>query len=525
MDNCCQGCGFSQGNPMAVENLNRVHEIMAPIVESGLPMQAVKPVRGYGLAPFLFEIAELEGNAYLRLKSGIVNGDSFIEVKVDNTDCSVVWYEQGVASGETTTTEEISIGETEFTVDDVSVLGTLTDQHTIVLTSGAQVFIGRIDSVDSVTNTITLQAGPSVAIPSGTCVSRGAYHRPQDCSTTSDNEGVIGYDKGKYKSYFRKLEATVSFDSNTDCQLSAYTYADVLGMDTAVEFLKVKKSAAIIELNRQLNYAIFYDMNYAKNTNPAFPNSSETMGIFPRLDDVETTMGIVTTFDFNGDGTEGCCVNEDDCNAISKSIETFFDYIDYVTKSGFYGNKVIVGVNESQIRALRKLKPYFESETGYVITTSPSTGGTIFIDRQLYMIDTGSYTVEFRYEPTFDRYSIPFMFVMPENSMYFTQKVYNTVDFNGTEFVAKKNDTTSLLPGMPVFRVVDLTSYTTNGIDPCKKYHIDAEIAIVWPFTDKCAYMRLRNFGSCLAASCATCISDGDLNPGTEKVQMIAESA
>ena len=69
MENCVQGCGFSQGNPMAVANLNRVHEIMAPIVESGLPMQAVKPNRGYGLAPFLFEIAELEGEAYLRLKS------------------------------------------------------------------------------------------------------------------------------------------------------------------------------------------------------------------------------------------------------------------------------------------------------------------------------------------------------------------------------------------------------------------------------------------------------------------------
>ena len=44
------------------------------------------------------------------------------------------------------------------------------------------------------------------------------------------------------------------------------------------------------------------------------------MGIFPRLDEVQTDMGIVTTFDFGAE----CCVEEDDCNAISKSIQTFW---------------------------------------------------------------------------------------------------------------------------------------------------------------------------------------------------------
>ena len=78
---------------------------------------------------------------------------------------------------------------------------------------------------------------------------------------------------------------------------------------------------------------------------------------------------------------------------------------------------------------------------------------------------------------------------------------------------------------MPIFRVVDLTSYQTNGIDPCKIYHIDAEIAIVRPFTDKAAYMRLWNFGSCLPSSCATCVSDALANAGTGKVQMIAEAS
>jgi len=291
-------------------------------------------------------------------------------------------------------------------------------------------------------------------------------------------------------------------------------------MDTAVEFLKVKKSALVIELNRQLQHAMFYDQNYAKNTNPAFPNSSETMGIFPRLDAVQTSMGIVTMYDF----AAACCTDEDECGAVSRSIETFFDYIDYVTKSGFYGSKVIIGINEAQIVALRKMKPYFESETGYVITTSPSTNGQIFIDRQMYGIDTGAYQIEFKYEPSFDRYKIPFMFVMPENSMYFTQKALDTVEMTNGNFVAKKNETTNLLPGMPAFRVVDLTPYTSNGIDPCKKYHIDAEIAIVRPFTDKAAYIRMKNFGSCLASSCATCVSDTQLNAGTGKLQMIAES-
>ncbi len=519
MENCLEGCGFSYSNPMAVENLNRVHEIMAPIVDSGLPLQAVKPMRGYGLAPFLFEVAEIEGNSYLRLKSGIVNGDNFIEVKVDPNDGSVVWYEQGVASQETELATTLTAGELVVEVEDVSVLGSLSDKNTIVLTQGAQVFEGRVDSVDSVANTITLKAWPSIDIEAGTCVSRGSYHRPQDCTTESDNEWVIGYDKGKYKSYFRKIEATVSFDANTDCTLSSYTYAEDLGMETAVEFLRVKKSAAIVELNRQLHHAIFYDKNYAKNTNPAFPNSSETMGIFPRLDEVQTDMGIVTTFDFGAE----CCVEEDDCNAISKSIQTFLDYIDLVTKSGFYGSKVVVGVNEPQIVALRKMKPYLEAESGYVITTSPTTGWNIFIDRQVYGISTGSHDVEFRYEPSFDRYKIPFMFIMPENSMMFTQKINNTVDFNGNDFVAKKHDTSSLLPWMPIFRVLDLTSYQTNGIDPCKMYHIDAEIAIVRPFTDKWAYMRLWNFGSCLASSCASCEVD-QANTGTGEVQMIAEA-
>lgn len=523
MENCLQGCGFSQGNPMAVENLNRVHEIMSPLVDSGLPLQTVKPVRGYWLAPFLFEIAEIEGNAYLRLKSWIVNWDSFIEVKVDPTDGSVVWYEQGISSGETEVAVELAIGDTTLTVEDISVLGNLSDMHTIVLTSGAQVFTGRVDSVNAVANTIELKAWPSVAIPAGTCVSRGTYNRPQDCVTTSDNEGVIGYDKGKYKSYFRKIEATVRFDANTDVTLSSYTYAEDLGMETAVEFLRTKKSAAIIELNRQLHYAIFYDANYAKNTNPAFPNSSETMGIFPRLDEVQNTMWIVTTFDFNGDGIEWCCVDEGDCQAISKSINTLLDYVDLVTKSGFYGSKVIIGVNEAQIIALRKMKPYFEAETGYVVTTSPTTGSNIFIDRQVYGISTGSYDIEFRYEPSFDRYKIPFMFIMPEDSMMFNQKLNNTVEFNGNDFVAKKYDTSSLLPGMPIFRVVDLTSFQTNGIDLCKIYHIDAEIAIVRPFTDKGAYMRLWNFGSCLETSCASCEVDV-ANVGTGKVQIIVEA-
>jgi hypothetical protein len=158
MENCLEGCGFSYANPMAVENLNRVHEIMAPIVESGLPLQAVKPMRGYGLAPFLFEVAEIEGNSYLRLKSGIVNGDSFIEVKVDPTDCSVVWYEQGISSGETELATELVAGTLDVEVEDVSVLGNLSDKHTIVLTQGAQVFVGRVASVNTVSNTVTLQA-------------------------------------------------------------------------------------------------------------------------------------------------------------------------------------------------------------------------------------------------------------------------------------------------------------------------------------------------------------------------------
>lgn len=518
--NCTEGCGFSHGNPTAVENLNRVHEIMAPIVDSGLPLQAVKPMKGYWLAPFLFEIAEIEGNAYLRLKSGIINGDSFIEVKVDPVDCSVVWYEQGIASGETELVAQLDAGDLVVEVEDVSVLGNLSDSHTIILTAGAQVFTGRVDSVDAVANTITLKAWPSIDIPEGTCVSRGTYHRPQDCVTESDNEWVIGYDKGKYKSYFRKIEATVSFDANTDCTLSSYTYAEDLGLETSVEFLKVKKSAAIVELNRQLHYAIFYDQNYAKNTNPAFPNSSETMGIFPRLDFVQNDMGIVTTFDFAAE----CCTDFAECDAISNSINTFFDYIDYVTKSGFYGSKVVIGVNEAQIVALRNMRPYFEAHAGYVVTTSPAASGQIFIDRQIFNINTGVNEIEFRYEPSFDRYKIPFMFVMPENSMLFVQKEYNTVEFNGTDFKAKKHDTSSLMPWMPIFRVLDLTSYQTNGIDPCKIYHIDAEIAIVRPFTDKAAYIRLWNFGSCLPASCATCVSDSMANAGTGKVQMITEA-
>ena len=239
-----------------------------------------------------------------------------------------LFYEQGIAS-RNRTYYYFNCWFTYFEVEDVSVLGSLSDKNTIVLTQGAQVFEGRVDSVDSVANTITLKAWPSIDIEAGTCVSRGSYHRPQDCTTESDNEWVIGYDKGKYKSYFRKIEATVSFDANTDVTLSSYTYAEDLGMETAVEFLRVKKSAAIVELNRQLHHAIFYDKNYAKNTNPAFPNSSETMGIFPRLDEVQTDMGIVTTFDFGAE----CCVEEDDCNAISKSIQTFLDYIDLVTSN------------------------------------------------------------------------------------------------------------------------------------------------------------------------------------------------
>lgn len=524
MENCTTGCGFSQGNPTAIEQMNRVHEIMSPMVDSGLPIQAIQPKHGYGLMPFMFEIAYDEGNAYLKLKNGIMNGDAFIEVKVDPTDGSVVWYEDGVASSETTTAAALTVGDLTLEVEDVSILGNLTDQHTIVLTTGAQTFIGRIDSVNSVTNTITLQAGPSVVIPAGTCVSRGTYHRPQDCVTTSNNEGTMGYDRGKYKSFFRKVEATVKFDSDTDVSLSGYTFADDIGLDTAKEWLRAKKFAAITELNRQINYAMFYDANYAKNTNPAFPNSSETMGLFPRLDAVEASMGVVTTFDFNGDGVTGCCVDEDTCGSVSQSIQTFFDYLDMLTKSGFYNSKVIIGVNEPQIVALRKMRPYFESETGYVISTNPS-GSDIFINREMYTLSTGAYSVEFRYEPTFDRYKIPFMLAMPEDAVYFTQKVANTAEFNGSERVAKKYTTSNLLPGMPIFRVVDTTIATSNLIDPCKTYHIDTDIAIVRPFTDKGAYIRFWNFGSCLNASCATCVSDNTLNKGTGKVQMISESA
>lgn len=519
MTNCLEGCGFSQVNAMAVQNLNRVHEIMSPVVESGLPMQSVKPKRGYGLLPFMFEVTSEDGQAYLKLKSGIMSGDSFIEVKVDPTDNSAVWYEQGVASAETDTTAELAANGTVLHVTDVSVLGALTNKHTIVLNVGAQTFIGRVASIDAVANTITLKAWPSIKIPAGTCVSRGAYYRPQDCVTTSDNEGTIGYEKGKYKAFFRKIEATVTFDSNTDATLSSYTFAENVGLTTAVEFLKAKKSAALIELNRQINYAMFYDKNYGKNTNPAFPNSSETMGIFPRLDEVEATIGIVTTFDFGA----ACCTDEDECGAVQRSIETFMDYIDYITKSGFYGNTVVVGVNEPQIVALRKLKPYFENLLGYVITTTPATGSELTINRNLDSLVINGTKIDFRYEPTFDKYKIPFMFAMPEDSVYFAQKQYNTVEMNGSEFVAKKNETTNFLPELPIFRVIDLTPYTGNGIDPCRKYHIDAEIAIVRPFTDKIAYMRFLNFGSCLAGSCATCISDKQLNAGTGTMQMIEE--
>jgi hypothetical protein len=175
MANCNTNCG-AQGNVAAVSNIQRLHEIMAPIIDSGIPLQALKPLKGYGLTPFLFEIDYLDdGEEILKMKNGL--GSIGVNPKVDPSDGAVVWDEMGTTTRQTKVVGEVAIGATSVVLEDASIFGTLTANHTLLFPIGNGVFEGRVASVDYTTNTITLAAGSSVAIPDATCVKKGKYNR------------------------------------------------------------------------------------------------------------------------------------------------------------------------------------------------------------------------------------------------------------------------------------------------------------------------------------------------------------
>ena len=454
-----------------------------------------------GISRFLFEEEYIgDGTSVakvFRLKTG-VGLNNYSPIKVSE-DCAAVWYETTYSEAKAVVAAPATAGDTTITVEDVSKLNGISADGALDLFPADALFArAYVASVNTSTNVITLASPLEVDLAVGDCIKRGVYNRDVNCDGNRiNNRGNLPSDAKKKSSYFRKIEVSMVFE---DCEVNLSRYADDLGMNGALEFIKREQNAAIQLINDQFVSAVFYDRNLPKGNSLNPTGAPETLGLFRALADAQEA-GVNVYYDF-----EECCESEEaECDKVSKNIETLLDFIHRGIETGLYETQeIVLGANSEQLKVLTKMTGYFEAFGGRITTQEVSD--VIGLNRRVPVLEYMNYLIKFEYEPTFDNVKHPFMVMLPKDQVALHVKKYKVglkADSKEVELVDNLN--LQIEAGMPVMKFKDRTDFETSGFDDCVKIAGSMELAVIWRHTTSGSYMIFSNFGSCQSSTCFSC--------------------
>lgn len=403
-----------------------------------------------------------------------------------NANCEVEWIESIYCDDETVIHEDAAAGSTSIVVDDISKLGGAGKDSSLLITSstsGNPITGIYIDSVNTATNTITLQAATTVALKAGDKVRRGAYLRQRGCDMDINNPITLG-GTHYYSSKFRTISISHEIDG---CELNK---AFIPGI-TAQNILDAKLRKGDMEAINELITAVFFDRNIM------LPDGrTETMGLFPALARVEDECDLKISYDLSQ-----CCDDEKTtCENAFAQIQAFFNIVFNKTKySGLFDNVITVAINMKAQETLYNMQQYFQDygNVGFL-------DGTNFdVDIDTPRIRYGGKTIEFLYLPVLDRWDYSFMITMPKDYVALYQMQYTLV--TPEMKVAGSEINGRIANGYPTLKYVDATIGVAKELGECQKIVGDMKIASVWMGVDKGAYLIIQNFGSCVTDVCQAC--------------------
>ena len=232
--------------------------------------------------------------------------------------------------------------------------------------------------------------------------------------------------------------------------------------------------------------AVFMDLNL-EDGNAVTPNGAgQTMGLIPKLQDVQDNFDIKTIHDL------GTLYDSADPSTVHDMIQGFLDIMDEAGQSGLYENgKITCLANRKQIAALQRLVPYMRE---YSNVTVMHTDGGDDINLQIPKIQYGVYTVEWLYEQYFDRTDVPMFIMLPKDQVVVKQQMYQYI---GPDLKVKESSDavdSKIAEGYPMIRMVDRTAVETTNLGDCFVFLMEFEFACGWRGTGTGAYHIGFNF-------------------------------
>ena len=487
MADCCNSCG--QCSKCLGTPVKAIWDYMEPLFNMGEPLAGLRAKNMPFVETVGFDVVHTtlpDGSVFKKLVAKSERADGSMSVYT-NEDCKVVWYENCTLDLFKTTVAVDATGATSITLTDVKQLLGANTGSTIQVETPAGLKTVTIATVNDVTNVVTLKAGQTITVVAGACVERVGYETELDCDTAVNNRVTLPTSRKQYTAPFKFFPILHEFKL---CDLNLR----VMGGKDSIQ----KKLDAMRQLGEELIYNSIYNAVYFDDQAVA----GNLRGLFPELKRFAATCGKPTSYDF-----ANCCDPLDECESMEKQINMLLNIVRTVTASGAYTDRnITIEVNEKQWILLTAVQKFFFDSRGI---SQVDMDGKNTIQYVIPSLSYAGYTVDFKYNPFFDKFKVPFMMVRPTDALQIETKAI--VGLNDFKLQERGNE--SIMSGdTPMIRYIDRTDIEGDGFGQCIKIKGGIELAAVWRHIDSCAYFYATNFGACAYKDC------GDLCANTGAV-------
>lgn len=463
-------------------------DILAPIIDSGIDLATFFKDRWLNLERLFFRkevVTEpTSQRAFVVYKMKGEFGKRNTQKALLTSDGAIEWIDV-IANDPSTEIAVAASATNSITVSDVNeLMGIKANSDIIIVTYDG-------DNLPSFTK-VTLTADPAgnvlalnsnVTAPVGAKVYRGVYNRAPGCSPTITNTYTLRTPV-KDKAYFRKIDTKLEF---TKLELNMHRYVYDLDVAGAQRYIEDLHMAQIEGMLNEFRDAVYTDKN-VPNGNGVTPNgASQTMGLLPKLQDVQENYDIRTIHNL------GACCTAGDVSTIHDMIRGFLTLVQDAGDSGLYEDGVITIIaNNAQLAALQELQPYLRD---YANVTVMYDGDDLNLG--LPKIQYGAYTVEWMYEEYFDKSTSPFFIMLPKDQVVVRQQKYQYVGADMKVKESSQNIDKAIGEGYPMIRMVDRTAVETTNLGDCFVFLMEFEFAVGWRGTGTGAYHACFNFALC----------------------------
>lgn len=470
-----------QQRPQAAIQYRSQIEVLAEIVNDGLPLVHVFPYKLSCFSYLLFDIEEIfmdeEGTAtQLTLTPKGIGGGKFTLVMTDE-ECAMQrqeemhTFEYATVSSDVTATDEV-------TVNDITLLRGIGPSTKVRFQTGTAPFTTQSPGTKNAVvtaisgNTITL-ASP-ITLAAGDRMFRGANLRIR-CEDI-DNRYTLNK-QGTYKSYFQTIQASLKFKT---CDLSKDRAKFKITNGTPNLWVNAHINATFEGLLK-VEYidAFLYSENVEEIEGT---QASQTSGLVTRLQDAQVATGDNYILDFSA-----LVGTTDDEQVISALVDVFIARFD----SGYYADGVITAaVNSVQINHLMQMSSQFYEYFGvqvYKESSETHQGCRDYASLKVLGLDIEHGYIEFvAFEP-FNHYFpvTPIMILMPKPmfGMYGRDKSKLDSDLN-----VMPGDTELTFEWKDISEIVNARS-----IDECFEYITQLEFAFAQAGIYNGAYAIIKN--------------------------------